>query len=201
VANEKELTAAEKRFLGVNSIKDVEVLEGQTADATRQAQAFEQQLIAEAIEYGDSLMRYVIGHHRLSPAQRAWAIVLSILNVRREYPSPEEFDELADRGGADLQLQTRNVITDPDRITEIARDLPPFDNGELRDAAKFAEQFAGYIGMKLRQMGVDARQSVYGIGRVMHNVRFTFPMDQGGTAAFDELGRRAGAYYDRYKDS
>lgn len=201
MADKKDLTEAEKRFLGVNSIKDVEVVEGQQADANRQAQAFEQRLIAEAIEYGDSLMRYVIGHHRLSPAQRAWAIVLGILNVRREYPSPEEFDELADRGGADLQLQTRNVITDPDRIAEIARDLPPFDNEELRGAAKFAEQFAGYIGMKLRQMGVDARQSVYGIGRVMHNVRFTFPMDQGGTAAFDELARRAGAYYDRYKDS
>jgi hypothetical protein len=201
MAKEKTLTAAEKRFLGVNSIKDVEILEGQKADTKRQAQAYEQRLVAEACEYGDSLMRYIIGHHKLSPAQRAWAVVLGILNVRRDYPSPEEFDELADRGGADLQLQTRNVVTDPERIANIATEVPPFDNEEQRGAAEFAEQFAGYIGMKLRQLGVDARQSVYGIGRVFHNLRFTFPMDQGGTAAFDELAKRAGVYFDRYKDS
>ncbi len=197
----KGLDEVEKRFLGVQSIAEVEVLEDQTANKNKQAEALEQRMVAEAIEYGDSLMRYIIGHHKLSPAQRAWAVVLGILNVRREYPSPEVFDELADRGGRDLQLRTKNVITDPERIAEIVKDVPGFDNDELREAAKFAEQFAGYIGMKIRQLGVDARQSVYGIGRVFHNIRFTFPMDQGGTAAFDEHAKRAGVYFDRYKDS
>ena len=200
MAEKRDLDPIERRFLGVNSIADVHVMEGQQSNEKRRAAGYEQHLVAEAIEYGDSLMRYIIGHHKLSPAQRAWAIMLGILNVRRDYPQADEFDELADRGGADLQLQTRNVVSDPDRITAIAKDLPAFSPEELEDAAKFAEQFAGYIGMKLRQLGVDTRQSVYGIGRVMHNVRFTFPMDQGGTAAFDELAKRAGAYFDRYKN-
>lgn len=198
----KGLDELERRFLGVKALEEVHILENQKANAERQAEAYEHQLVREACEFGDSLVRYIMGHHKLSPIQRAWAVVLGTLNVRVGYPGGgEEFDELADRGGEQLQLESTSEITDEEEKERIARELPQMTQQQYREAAAFAEAFSKYIGMKRNQLGVDRRQTAYGLGRAFHNLRLTFPMEGGGTAAFDELARRAGDYFDRYKDS
>jgi len=198
----KGIGELERRFLGVKTAEEVHVLENQKANEERQAHAYETMLLREACEFGDSLVRYIMGHYKLSAAQRAWAVVLGTLNVRGDYPGgTEEFDELADRGGEQLQLDNVNIVDDDEEKQRIVQELPQFTQEQYREAAAFAEAFSRYIGMKRNQLGTDRKQTAYGLGRAFHNLRLTFPMEGGGTAAFDELARRAGDYFDRYKDS
>jgi hypothetical protein len=184
------LDSLAKGFLGVASEKETRVIKGQTANAARQQAFYEQQLLHEACEFGDILVHYVGSHVDLPLPQRAFGTALGILNLRRDYPTGgEQFDELADLGGEELQLPKS---TKPAPIIE-----PPLPlTGEaLHNAAAFAESFVRYVTMKKQQLGLSNPQAAYGLGRAFHNLRLTFPVDDGNTVAFDFYAQQAGEYF------
>lgn len=187
----KPLDPTVKAFLGK---EDVKVLPGFQSPESKQKDAQDKYLISEAYEYGDALVCYVAAHNGLSPEERAWGFSLGIFCARAEFPDGvEKFDEYADAGGADLKL---------DRTTETQSDnlhLTPFSEDRQVLAAQFAEEVATYLSKKKRTAGVNNLQAAYGLGRAFHTLRLQFPLASGGTAAFDELSRRAGIYFNRNK--
>lgn len=188
-----------QRFLGPDLDK-IKVVAGQRANEQKQLAAHEQYLFAEACEYGDDLVRYVMGHHRLQDVQRVWGYALAVFCLRRDYPEGvTDFDELFDKGGADLELQKKNIVKDPERIKAITEALPPFTLEVQQEAAGFAEHVSKYIESTKHRGGLSNAQAAYALGRAFHNMRFGFPLERGGTAAFDAWVTRASAYFERYK--
>lgn len=166
---------------------------GQRANEQRRLAAHEQFLFAEACEYGDDLIRYVMGHHRLQDVQRVWGYALAVFCLRRDYPEGvTDFDELFDKGGADLELHKKNIVKD-------APEHPQFTPEEQQEAAGFAEHVSKYIESTKHRGGLSNAQAAYALGRAFHNMRFGFPLERGGTAAFDAWVTRASAYFERYK--
>jgi hypothetical protein len=197
--NKKTLDATARRFLGSN-LDEVRVIAGQKADEKKLVASQERYLLAEACQFGDILVRYTMAHRKLSFEQRAWGFALSLFCIRGDFPEGlEDFDELADQGGNDLELSHKNVVTDAERASRIAKELPEFSQTGLQDAAGFAEQVSKYVETKKHQMGLSNPQAAYGLGRAFHNLRLGYPLSEGGTAAFDELTRRASGYYERFK--
>jgi hypothetical protein len=187
-----------KAFLGDDPSK-VTVMPGQKADAKKQAAIHEKFLFSEACRFGDDMVRYVMAHHKLSEAQRIWGFVLTVFCLRGDYPDgTEDFDELADQGGEDLELAKKNIVEEPERIKDIAARLREFTDAELQEAATFAERTNAYIEATKQRDGISNPQAAYALGRAFHNMRFGFPLEKGGTAAFDEFVRRASAYFERY---
>lgn len=181
-----------QKFLGPN-LDQVRVMTGQKANQQKQLAAHEQYLFAEACEYGDDLVRYVMGHHRLQDVQRVWGYALAVFCLRRDYPEGmTDFDELFDKGGADLELQKKNIVKD-------APAHPQFTPEEQQEAAGFAEHVSKYIESTKHRGGLSNAQAAYALGRAFHNMRFGFPLERGGTAAFDAWVTRASAYFERYK--
>jgi len=188
-----------QKFLGPDPDK-IRVMAGQRANEQRRLAAHEQYLFAEACEYGDDLIRYVMGHHRLQDVQRVWGFALVVFCLRRDYPEGvTDFDELFDKGGDDLELHKKNIVKDPERIKGITAELAPFTAEEQEAAAAFAEHMSKYIEATKHRGGLSNAQAAYALGRAFHNMRFGFPLERGGTAAFDACVTRATAYFERYK--
>lgn len=197
--NKKQLDATARRFLG-NDLDEIRVIAGQKADDKKLLASQERYLIAEACEFGDVLVRYTMAHRKLSFEQRAWGFALALFCIRGDYPEGlSDFDSLVDQGGDDLELSSKNVVTDAERVKSIVDDLLQFSEKALKEAALFSEQVSKYVETKKHQKGLSNPQAVYGLGRAFHNLRLGFPLSEGGTAAFDELTRRASGYYERFK--
>ncbi len=193
------LDAMAQRFLG-NQIDEVRVIAGQQATEKRLLAAQEKYLVAEACQFGDILVRYTMGHRKLSFEQRAWGFTLALFCIREDYPEGvEEFDTVVDQAGSDLELSMKNVVTDPEQITRVVSDLVQFDTEQFKGAAIFAEQLSRYVEGKKHQKNLSNPQAAYGLGRAFHNLRLGYPLSEGGPAVFDELTRRAGEYFERYK--
>lgn len=135
------------------------------------------------------MVNYVINHPKLTPAQRAWGFMLGLFCVREEYPEGvSTFDEFIDKGGDDLKLE-KTTESAPDKI-DSALEGPLFDG-----AAEFAELFAKYVSKTKRGIGLSNPQAAYGLGRALHNLRSTFPEENGGPVGFDHWASEASAYY------
>lgn len=199
MAQKPELDTTAKRFLG-SQLDEVRVIAGQKADEKKQLAAQEKYLLAEACQFGDSLVHYVMGHRKINELQRVWGFALSVFCLRADYPEGvEDFDTLVDRGGEDLRLAATNTVQDSERAKQILRELPVFTDEEQRAAATFAERMTKYIESTKNRKGLSNPQAAYGLGRTFHNLRLGFPANQGGTVAFDEFVRRSSAYYERFK--
>jgi hypothetical protein len=189
-----------KSFLGVKDESEVKVVTQQKAEGKKVLNAREQYLLAEACEFGDILVGYIGAHPSLDLGQRAWAVVLSLLCQRADYPEGvEKFDELADQGGKDLQYSGPDNTLPEEEAAAMVRNLPILEDTRFEAAAQFAETFSAYITMKKQQLGVSNPQGAYGLGRAFHNLRLGFPKSEGGSAVFDEYAKRAGRYYDDNK--
>jgi hypothetical protein len=176
-----------KAFLGGGTTPP-ERHDGQKANEKKLAAGQERMLRAEACNFGDDLVRYVAMHQDNTHEELAWGFCLALYVARSIYPNGEEdFDEISDQAANDLVLSEEN-------ITEKA-EVAPFSDGTFRRAAEFAELMQEYIRRKKPQTGISNRQGAYGLCRAFHNLRRTFPADKGGSAAFDELARRAGEYF------
>ena len=190
-----------KRFLQIGG-NTPEVHEGQKADAEKQRDGWERVLLSEACEYGDDLVRYVAMHQQLESEELAWGFCLGIYCARAEYPNGgDEFDDLVDQAAKDLVLSETTVVNDQEEIAKIQMELPQFTASRLEEAAVFSENFQEFLKKKKHQVGMSNRQGAYGLGRAFHNLRRTFPADKGGSAAFDELARRAGQYFTENKET
>lgn len=189
-----------KQFLQIGR-NAPEVHEGQKADGDKQREGWERMLLSEACEYGDDLVRYVAMHQQMSPLQLAWGFCLGLYCARAEYPNGgDEFDDLGAQAAKDLVLAETTVIDDEDEIARIQTELTPFTEQQQHEAAVFSENFQEFLKKKKHQVGISNKQGAYGLGRAFHNLRRTFPRDQGGSAAFDELARRAGLYFAENKE-
>jgi hypothetical protein len=183
------------QFLGAKR-GEVQVHEGQKASADKQRKQHEQMLIKEACDFGNTLVRYIVNHKDMPLKARVWSFALGVLCVRDEYPEGgEKFDELADLGGEDLQL-TPPTKQHEEAMRSHARNLPVLEGEVLLEAARFAELVAKYVTTKKHQSGLNNLQAAYGLGRAFHNLRQTFPAEEGGVFAFDEYARQAGVYFD-----
>lgn len=192
---DRNLDATAKRFLQIGQ-DTLEVHEGQNADADKQREGWERVLLRESCEYGDDLVRYVALHQKLSPEEMAWGFCLGLYCARQEYPNGgEEFDELGVQASKDLVLAETTVITDEEEIARIQTELPQFNDIQQETAAVFSENFQEFLRKKKHQIGISNRQGAYGLSRAFYNLRRTYPKDKGGSAAFDELARRAGRYF------
>lgn len=202
MAAKKELDPAALRFLGVQNMADVQIIEGQKAKEEKLRAQTEKFLLEEACGFGDSLVHYVAAHNKeYTTKQLIWGTVLGTLCLREDYlDGVDKFDELADQGGKDLQLKVKTPEYTEEQRTEIIRKVQ-LTQEEALTAAKFAELYAGYVAMKKRQTSISNIQIAYGLGRAFHNLRLTFPEDEGGYVAFDELARQAGGYFDANKGS
>lgn len=94
-----------------------------------------------------------------------------------------------------------SFVSDPEEIARIQTELPQFTADRLEEAAVFSENFQEFLKKKKHQIGLSNRQGAHGLGRAFHNLRRTFPADKGGSAAFDELARRAGQYFMENKET
>lgn len=197
---DRDLDATAKRFLQVGQ-NAPEIHEGQKADAEKQREGWERVLLAEACEYGDDLVRYVAMHHKHSSEELAWGFCLGLYCARAEYPNGgEEFDDLGDQAATDLVLAEDTVVRDQAEVERVQLELPQFSTERLREAALFSENFQEFLKKKKHQVGISNKQGAYGLGRAFHNLRRTFPANKGGSAAFDELARRAGQYFTDHKE-
>jgi hypothetical protein len=198
---DSKLDETARSFLGGGSGAKIEVHEGQEADEQKLLEQQERALLAEACDYGDDLVRYVAMHRDLSPEEAAWGFCLGLYCARNAYPEGgEEFDDIADQANKDLVLAKTTVITDQAEIDRIQTELPQFDDASFKKAATFAENVASFLQRKKQQLGIANKQGTYGLGRAFHNLRQTFPTANGGSAAFDELARRAGVYFAENKE-
>jgi hypothetical protein len=196
----KKLDETAQRFLRAGS-QPVEVHDGQQADEKRLAEQQERMLLAEACEYGDDMVRYVAMHKDLSPEEAAWGFCLGLYCARDAYPNGgDAFDDIADQARKDLVLAKTTIITDQAEIERIQTELPEFKEESFKRAAAFAENVASFLDRKKRQVGIGNKQGAYGLGRAFHNLRQTYPEEKGGSAAFDELARRAGLYFAENKE-
>lgn len=192
---DRDLDATARRFLQIGR-NAPEVHEGQQADANKQREGWERILLIEACEYGDDLVRYVAMHQKLSPMEMAWGFCLGLYCARAEYPNGgEEFDDLGIQAAQDLVLSEMTLITDEDEIVRIQTELPQLDDKQQKEAALFSEDLQEFLKKKKHQVGISNKQGAYGLGRAFHNLRRTYPVDRGGSAAFDEFARRAGRYF------
>ena len=184
-----ELDNITRKFLGVTDPSKVKVIRGQKADAEKQRKLYEQQLMYEASEFGDTLVGYVGAHEKLTVPQRAVSVTLALLNLRRDFPDGvKKFDEYVDLGGEDLELEPGLSSGTPQGI------LPSAD---FLTAAKFAETLVGYVIMTKQQLGLSNPQGAYGLGRMFHTLRGHFPIASGGPLQFDTLAAQAGEYFNR----
>jgi hypothetical protein len=189
-----------RRFLQIGQ-NTPEVHEGQSADKGKLQEGWERTLLHEACEYGDDMVRYVAMHKDLTPEEAAWGVCLGIYCARDVYPNgAEEFDDLGDQAAKDLVLPQTTVVTDEGEIARIQMELTDFDDAGFRRAALFSEKFQDFLKGKKQQLGISNRQGAYGLGRAFHNLRRTFPTDNGGSATFDELARRSGLYFVENKE-
>lgn len=185
-----------KNFLGVTKSSEVKVVSGQKANTERQQALYEQELAHEACEFGDVLVNYVGSHVDVPLAHRAFGVALGVLNLRSEYPGGgEQFDELADLGGEDLQIETKKKT--PVTAVVSSAKVTPLTEEALLAAAPFAEIFVRFVTMKKHQLGLSNPQTSYALGRTFHNLRTCFPPEDGGPAAFDQYAQQAGEYFNR----
>ena len=190
-----KLDETAQRFLQIGQ-NAPEIHEGQKADADKQREGWERMLLSEACEYGDDLVRYIAMHKQLDPAQITWGFCLGLYCARAEYPNGgEEFDDLGEQAAKDLVLSETTVIEDAQEIERIQTELPQFTEKAQHEAAVFSENFQEFLKKKKHQVGISNKQGAYGLGRAFHNLRRTYPASHGGSAAFDELARRAGRYF------
>ena len=189
-----------KQFLQIGG-NAPEVHEGQKADEGKLKEGWERALFAEACAYGDDLVRYTAAHYKLTPEEIARAFCLGLYCARDAYPNgAEEFDDLGDQAAKDLILTHTTVVTDEEEIARIQTELPEFPEDRFQEAALFSENFQEFLKSKKIQTGISNRQGAYGLNRAFHNLRKTFPAKSGGSAAFDELARRAGMYFVKNKE-
>jgi hypothetical protein len=189
-----------KRFLQIGQ-NAPEIHAGQKIDDDKLKGGWERALFAEACDYGDDLVVYTTAHHKLSPEEIVWGFCLGLYCARGVYPNgAEEFDDLGDQAAKDLVLSATTIVTDEEEIARIQTALPEFPEERFREAAVFSENFQEFLKNKKIQTGISNRQGAYGLGRAFHNLRRTFPVDRGGSAAFDELARRAGVYFVKNKE-
>lgn len=202
MATRKDLDPSALQFLGVQSIRDVQVMEGQKAKEEKLRAQTEKFLLEEACGFGDSLVHYVAAHSKeYTLKQLIWGMVLGTLCLREDYlEGVDKFDELADQGGKDLKLETNVPEHTEEQCAKIVH-AAQLTKEETLNAAKFAELYAGYVAMKKRQTSISNIQIAYGLGRAFHNLRVTFPEDEGGRVAFDELAKQAGGYFAANKGS
>ena len=185
-----------KNFLGVSKSSDVKVVSGQKANTERQQALYEQELAHEACEFGDVLVNYVGSHVDVPLAHRAFGVALGVLNLRSEYPGGgEQFDELADLGGEDLQIEAKKKA--PVTAAVSSAKVTPLTEEVVLAAAPFAEIFVRFVTMKKHQLGLGNPQTAYALGRTFHNLRACFPPEDGGPAAFDQYAQQAGEYFNR----
>jgi hypothetical protein len=190
-----DLDDTARRFLQVGS-NAPEIHKGQQADEEKQRDGWERMLFQEACEFGDDLVRYVAMHKRNTPEQLAWGVCLGLFCARNWYPNgEEEFDELTALAAKDLVLAQTTIVEDEEEIARIQTEMPQFSKESFEAAAEFSENFQDFIRKKKTQVGMSNKQGAYGLGRAFHNLRRTFPKESGGSAAFDELARRAGIYF------
>jgi len=186
-----------KSFLGIGKGTNAKVVPGQTANPERQQALYEQELAHEACDFGDVLVNYVGSHVDVPVAHRAFGVALGVLNLRSEYPNGgEQFDELADLGGEDLQVETKKkapVVAPVGAAAVTAR----LDEASILAAAPFAGVFVRYVTMKKHQLGLSNPQTSYALGRTFHNLRVCFPPEDGGPATFDQYAKQAGEYFNR----
>lgn len=195
----KGLDELEQRFLGPGAVQEHE---GQTVDPKKELAQRERALLLEASDFGDDLVRYVAMHRSVLMPGLAWGFCLGLYCVRDLYPEGgEAFDDVVEQAATDLVLMNTTFVTDSDEILRIQTELPEFGEKEFETAGDFAEKFGQFISMKKRQLGVGNKQGAYGLGRAFHNLRGTYPADKGGSAAFDELARRAGIYFQENKEN
>lgn len=202
MTGKKELDPEALRFLGVQNTEDVRIIEGQKAKADKVQAQTEKFLLEEACGFGDSLVHYVAAHSKEYPPQQLiWGMSLGTLCLREDYlDGVDKFDELADQGGKDLKLEVKPpAYTAEEKVT--IRRKATLTPDETLNAAKFAELYAGYVAMKKRQTNISNVQIAYALGRAFHNLRLTFPDDEGGRIAFDTLAEQAGAYFADNKDA
>ena len=189
MAQPPELDNVARKFLGVTDPSKVKVVKGQTANAEKQRKLYEQQLMHEACEFGDTLVGYVGAHEKLTLGQRVVSVTLALLNLRRDFPDGvQRFDEYVDLGGDDLKLEPVPPSDKPQGVLASADFLP---------AAKFAETLVGYVIMTKHQLGLSNPQGAYGLGRMFHTLRGHFPTANGGPLQFDALAAQAGEYFNR----
>lgn len=203
MAAKKELDPTALRFLGVQNMQDVRIMEGQKGQAEKVQVQTEKYLLEEACGLGDSLVRYVTAHTKdYTLPQLIWGTVLGTLCLREDYlDGTNKFDELADQGGQDLKLDAKPpAYLTEEQCAKIIRTIRLTDAAMLV-AAKFAELYAGYVAMKKRQTSIANVQIAYALGRSFHNLRMTFPETEGGRVAFDELAHQAGVYFAANKGS
>ena len=185
------LDALAKNFLGTGDANQVKVTRSQKANAERQRQLYEQEVMHEACEFGDAIITY-IGAMRgqLGLCQRAFGVALAFFNLRRDYPEgPQQFDELVDLAGADLKYPV-----DPASVSLPTTEWK-FDEAQLEAAAQFAELLTKYITGKKHQLSITNAQGAYGLGRTFHSLRYTFPVEEGGATNFDHCAKLAGVYF------
>lgn len=196
----KKLDDVAQRFLASGNAP-VQVHNGQKADEKRLAEQQERVLLNEASAYGDDMVRYVAMHKDISPMEGAWGFCLGLYCARDAYPDGgDAFDDIADQARQDLVLTQTTIVTDQEEAARIQTELPEFTEEQFQRAATFAENFASFLDRKKRQVGIGNKQGAYGLGRAFHNLRQTFPKEKGGSAAFDELARRAGLYFAENKE-
>lgn len=176
-----------QRFLGN---KPVHVMEGQKANAQKVQDVQEKYLIAEAKQFGDALVQYVGMHQDIAPRERAWATMLSVLNLRRDYPDgAARFDDVVDVAFIDLN---QKIQLPPTTVEPRSTQPQPID---VTAAAEFSERFTKYITMKKQQMDIANPQAAYGIGYAFHTLRGAFPAAEGGVTEFDSLAENAANYF------
>ena len=202
MATKKDIDPTALRFLGAKNAQEVQIIEGQKANAERLQAQTEKFLLEEACDLGDSLVRYVTAHsNEYTPQHLIFGMVLGTFCLREDYlDGKEKFDEIADQGGKDLKLEVQGEDLTEERIKQIIKNVQ-LSPEAVQLGAQFAELYAGYVAMKKRQTSISNIQIAYGLGRAFHNLRLTFPEDEGGRLAFDELAKQAGAYFDANKGS
>lgn len=181
-----------KQFLG--EAKSISVQRGQQMSSDKLEKARNQYLLDEACDFGDTLVRYVVAHRKLSIYQRVWGFSLSVFCLRKDYPEGgEAFDELFDKGGEDLEIAVMGEIPESE-VEAVQKELPVFTDAQLRKAAVLAETTTGYVEQLKKRKDMSNAQVVYALGRAFHNLRSGLLKEHGGTAAFDLYVERALAY-------
>ena len=207
------MDAFTQRFFGNEKVQRID---GQKANEEKQAAMQERFLMDEACRFGDTLIRYVVAHRKLSTAQRAWGFGLALFCLRGDYPEGiEDFDDLIDMGGESLTLRESNesavtqiastatatttaTTTATATATATCLHTSTFNETEQHAAAALAENISKYIERQKQQKGLSNSQAAYGIGRAFHSLRTGYPPEEGGVAAFDEIISYASEYYELY---
>ncbi|MGD9209240.1 MAG: hypothetical protein PVI90_00615 [Desulfobacteraceae bacterium] len=193
------MDAFTQRFFGNEKVQRID---GQKANAEKQKAMQEHFLMDEACRFGDTLIRYVVAHRKLSTAQRTWGFGLALFCLRGDYPEGiEDFDDLIDIGGASLTLKESKesaVTRETSTSASTCLHTSTFNETEQHAAAQLAENISKYIERQKQQKGLSNSQAAYGIGRAFHSLRTGYPPEEGGVTAFDEIISYASEYYELY---